>query len=670
MSAFKALMNLYDASKDSGSKQIDAPFQPEDAGINWLPPGQSAAGNNGILWNNPQNPNLTTALSDSLYDDYGPKTGQYNNGNLTTALSDSLYDDYAMPQNPSFQDKSPLAQFGDLVQEAHSPGYIKGNERSAANPHDNGIIWNAPDPNASIPDPYQVPHMATQTPFRDTTFGQILGATKIGNRIFEAQRNAERNTALTNFAQNMPSDPIAQIQGMVKIDPEHAPEYIGALMRYQQEQNNPVRKAQLEEIQQKAEHRRAIAAYAAMVGGDNNATSHAAPSDDMQSIIDDATGQTQDPMQEFHDAQAHQQSITGVSPAQNADDSTNIAPDSTATAPVTATRTSTASPYQQAALAAFKADPTDETQKMYIESLKAGADNQTSEIKNYEYQKTHPDFITSKTASGQMSSFAPESPFQKAQAQGVTGDALIDTVPDKNVQNKAKALLRGDAPYPVLSSRTPVEVKAALEVAQAADPNYSATTAPVRKKNAEYFAPSGEGGKLLTSVKVIAKHINTMSDAQKKLNNSGLLPGATLENYVVNNLSRSYDNPTHSALNSFQEASNNVAPELAKVVSGKTNVPEDDVKEQRKVFSAYDGNDAFEASSHTAAEMVAARAQAMLDNYRQSTGSNGKPPAPSMDKDTIETFKKLGVNLDDYFDIGADKKEVNYQIVDGKLVPQ
>jgi hypothetical protein len=40
--------------------------------------------------------------------------------------------------------------------------------------------------------------------------------------------------------------------------------------------------------------------------------------------------------------------------------------------------------------------------------------------------------------------------------------------------------------------------------------------------------------------------------------------------------------------------------------------------------------------------MVAARAQIMLDNWQQVMGG-GKPPAPSLGKDTIETFKKRAI---------------------------
>ncbi len=506
------------------------------------------------------------------------------------------------PQVQSIHEKSSLGKFMDFATEAFNPGHVQGNEQK----------------------------------FYETKLGQLLDYAKPnGTRMFDKQRDLDKKMALAQFAANMPADPVAQIQQMVKIDPENAAHYISALMAYQQNQNDPLHKAQLAKIEQEKAQQEAILAS---LGGQFQPApavppplpvSEPTPSDagamaPMRGFKDPQPAQN--PLQEFEAAQAQQQAITGVSEAQN---------------PVAAQNVATPlSRYQQAEIQALKMNPTPEQYNHYLSSLKEADSDKTSEIKNYEYAKTHPDFAGSKSG---VSVITPEN-------AGLTGDAFIDTIPDQDVRNKARALLRGDAPYPNITSRTPTAMKQALEAAQAADPSYSASTYPARVQNAKYFSPSGEGGKLLSSVKAIAKHINTMQESYDKMDNSSLTP----VNYVANKVSKLSDNPTHSGLNAFETAVNNVAPELAKVIVGKSNIAEGEIEEQRKTFSAYDGPEAFKASAQTAAEMVAARAQIMLDNYQQVMGGDKKPPAPSFDKKTVETFKKLGVDLGDYFEMDAD----------------
>lgn len=306
------------------------------------------------------------------------------------------------------------------------------------------------------------------------------------------------------------------------------------------------------------------------------------------------------------------------------------------------------SKYQEMALQMAALDPKgfgDNALAAFAPKVEAAGEN-TSEIKNYEFAKTHPDFATSKTLSGQMSSFHDTSPFAVARDSGVTGDQLIATVPDKNVQNIAKQLLRGDAPFFTVSQKTPAAQRAAMELAQAADPSYSATTAPVRMQQAKYFSSAGEGGKLLSSVKAIAGHVVTMNKLHEEMGNTFLQP----YNYLSNKISMAADTDAGASVNSYNEAVNNIAPEVAKVVIGKTDVPLAEIEHQREPFSSSLGDKGFEKATQTAADMVATRAKIMLDNWREAMGNDSKPPAGQLDAKTIRTFKKLGVDLNEYFD--------------------
>lgn len=319
-------------------------------------------------------------------------------------------------------------------------------------------------------------------------------------------------------------------------------------------------------------------------------------------------------------------------------------------APAAAPVKTALSAYQNAELDAFKANPSESQMNHYLESLKPGAAGEnTSEIKNYEFAKTHPDFTTSKTLNGQMSAFADNSPFAQARDSGVTGNQLIATVPDKSVQNIAKQLLRGDSPFFQTTSKTPAAQRAAMEVAQAADPSYSFTTAPARKKNNDYFQPSGEGGKIISSIKAIGGHIVTMQKLHGEMDNSGLQPW----NYIANKAELARDTPEGAAVNAYDESVNNIAPEMAKVIAGKTDVPLAEVEAQRAPFSSSLGPNAFNKATSTAAEMVAKRAQVMLDNWRSVMNDDSKPPAAQLDADTVKAFKDLGVDLTNYFDTGA-----------------
>lgn len=307
--------------------------------------------------------------------------------------------------------------------------------------------------------------------------------------------------------------------------------------------------------------------------------------------------------------------------------------------------------YQDMAVQMGAIDPTHFADNALAAYAPTKTDEQTSEIKNYEFAKTHPDFATAKTLNGQMSAFADTSPFALARDSGVTGQQLIDTVPDKSVQNIAKQLLRGDMPFFQITSRTPAAQRAGMEVAQASDPSYSATTYPARLQNNKYFQPSGEGGKLISSIKAIGGHIETMKKLNGEMDNSFLQPW----NYLANKGEVARDTPEGASINAYEESVNNIAPEMAKVIAGKTDVPLAEVDAQRKPFSSSLGPNSFEKATQTGAEMVAKRAQVMLDNWRSVMNDNSKPPAAQLDSATIETFKKLGVDLTEYFDTDEKK---------------
>jgi len=223
-----------------------------------------------------------------------------------------------------FNEKTPINKFLDIATEAFTQGHVQQNDAMAE---------------------IQKQTMPAQpsVPFRDTLMGDITSAiVPFARGVFDRQRGQ----ALSQYAQNMPSDPIAQITGLMQQDPAGAEKYIPALIQAKQEQ---VKNASI------LARQKSIQEYInSLSGGGTNP---------MPSTVPVTT--SQDPMEQFRQAQAQQQAITGVSPAQNAQDALNVAPVAT-----NAPMTTPLSRYQQAELGALRANPTEEQLNKYLASLK------------------------------------------------------------------------------------------------------------------------------------------------------------------------------------------------------------------------------------------------------------------------------------------------------------
>lgn len=257
--------------------------------------------------------------------------------------------------------------------------------------------------------------------------------------------------------------------------------------------------------------------------------------------------------------------------------------------------------------------------------------------------------------------------------QNLTGQAFLDTIQSPDIKNKTQALLEGRAPYPTINSRTPTAIKQALEAAQQADPTYSATTAPVRMQTAKSFAPTGTNGQVLQSIGTASGHIVDLKEAYDEIHNGGW----TKINQITNSLATQSDNPRNAAIKKFQTALNAVAPELAKISAGTTQVAEGEVNKRRDAFDFNSPPGAFEAAVKEAASLIKSRSDTMLDAYKKTMGGNLPPTAPKYSAKTLNHFEQLGVPLvDDSPDVSASgtpadiNSTVNWVVKDGKLVKQ
>lgn len=234
------------------------------------------------------------------------------------------------------------------------------------------------------------------------------------------------------------------------------------------------------------------------------------------------------------------------------------------------------------------------------------------------------------------------------QNANLTGQAFLDTLPDRDVKNKAQALLDGRAPYPTVNSRTPTSIKKALEAAQQADPTYSNTTAPVRMQTSKSYAPGGQNGQILQSIGTASGHLADLQQAYDKLNNGNW----TVVNYATNKLSKQSENARNDAISKFNTALNAVAPELAKISSGSTQIAEGEVNKRRDAFDYDMPPQAFKSAMTEAASLIKSRSDTLLDTYKQVMGDRLPPTAPKYSQKTLNNFKNLGVDFSSPGEVG------------------
>lgn len=84
---------------------------------------------------------------------------------------------------------------------------------------------------APIQQSQQAQPQQQETPFRDSALGRMISSpgTPIG-RMFGPIFEGQRNQAISEYMQHLPSDPMEAIQGLARIDPRNAKEYLPELL--------------------------------------------------------------------------------------------------------------------------------------------------------------------------------------------------------------------------------------------------------------------------------------------------------------------------------------------------------------------------------------------------------------------------------------------------------
>lgn len=224
--------------------------------------------------------------------------------------------------------------------------------------------------------------------------------------------------------------------------------------------------------------------------------------------------------------------------------------------------------------------------------------------------------------------------------QSLQGDDFIKTLPDQAVQNMTRAMLRGDAPYPNITSRTPTVVKQALEAAQQADPTYSAATAPVRKATKIAFA-TGPEARNVNALNTLINHLGEMDENDKNLPSHGWDFVNAAENAVVPHLS----DEANSALNNYNIDKTGVGSEAAKAYKGVGAVSLEEQKDWQKNLSANNGPETRAQARQEIARLVAGKINALESQW--STAFPNEPKTFISEK-AKKALVKLGVNVDDF----------------------
>lgn len=231
------------------------------------------------------------------------------------------------------------------------------------------------------------------------------------------------------------------------------------------------------------------------------------------------------------------------------------------------------------------------------------------------------------------------------QNAGLTGQAFMDTIDDKDVKNKAQAYIDGRSPLPPINSRTPSNVKKAVEAAQQADPNLNTSTSVIRTKTAESYAPAGKNGQILQAIGTASGHLADLQDAYDKLQNTGFKSANAIGNEIATSTDKYKPNVT-AAIGKFRSALDAAGPELAKISSGNPVVGEGQINENKSKFDMNATPTEFHSAMTEAANLIKSRYESQLEGYQQAFDGTKLPPTtPKLSQRALNHFKNLGVDL-------------------------
>lgn len=244
------------------------------------------------------------------------------------------------------------------------------------------------------------------------------------------------------------------------------------------------------------------------------------------------------------------------------------------------------------------------------------------------------------------------------------GPEYLATIPDGDIKNKAQAIIEGRAPFPNITSRTPSNVKAALAVAQQADPTLSAATFPMRAKAAKDFASGGQEAKSVNALNTALNHLNTLSEAADELHNTG----STWVNWAVNPATSVVSDKFNARLKKYEAAKNAVASEVAKVYKGVGALSVEEQREWQKILSPNLGPEAQKAAIAQTAELLRGKIDALSKQYNDAFG--GTQEKDFLSPKAKKVFVKLGVPMEGADTSGPAQSRtingINYHQINGQ----
>lgn len=223
----------------------------------------------------------------------------------------------------------------------------------------------------------------------------------------------------------------------------------------------------------------------------------------------------------------------------------------------------------------------------------------------------------------------------------LTGDEFINSLDNQDVQNKARAMLRGDMPPPAINSRTPSVMKQALEAAQQADPTFSAATFPVRKATKIAFS-TGPEARNVNALNTLINHLGEMNK------NDGKLPANSdyvLLNKAENAIGGATDDTTNAALNNYKIDMTGVGSEAAKAYKGVGAISVEEQKEWQANLSLNNGPETRKQARQEIARLVAGKINALEDQWKTAFPNE---PKSFLTAKAQKHLKDMGIDVADF----------------------
>lgn len=200
-------------------------------------------------------------------------------------------------------------------------------------------------------------------------------------------------------------------------------------------------------------------------------------------------------------------------------------------------------------------------------------------------------------------------------APGLTGDAFLKTLPTP-LQAQVKALASGRQPFPTGAiMKTPYGQNLLNAVSQY-DPSFDAVNYGARAKTRNDFT-AGKSAQSINAMNTVAGHLESLSDAADRLNNTSV----PLANGVKNWLENSTGDPR---VKQFEATKKAVVDELTRVWRGNGG-SEGDIKSWAASLDAANSPQQLHGVIGQIGELIGSKINALGEQYKQGMGTTGEP---------------------------------------------